>query len=273
MIDAGELTLLGLAALATGLIGGTISGLLGVGGGIVIVPVLEAVLGHLGVDPEVRMPIAVATSLATIIPTSIASTRAHHRRAAVDWRIAARWAPAVAAGALLGSLTGSRVHAQVLTGLFGCVAALMALKMLLPLDGKVLSTSVPGGARGQIVPLAIGVVSSMMGIGGGTLSVPSLTLMGQPVHRAVGTSNLLGLAIAVPGTIGYLLATAAAPVPATTVGYVNLASLLLIAPATVLAAPWGARLAHSLDRRRLSAAFGLFLGVVAVRMLLRTMSF
>ncbi len=259
-----------LAALGTGLVAGTISGLLGVGGGIVIVPVLEAVLGFLGVDPSVRMPIAVATSLATIVPTSIASARAHHRRGAVDLEIARLWLPAVAAGALAGSLLASRAPAHLLTGLFGVVAALAAAKMLLPLDGKVLSPSVPRGPLGRTLPAGIGLVSSMMGIGGGTLSVPVLTLCSQPVHRAVGTANLLGLVIAIPGTIGYLLARPAVPVPPGTVGLVNLTGFALIAVATVIAAPWGARIAHSLDRRRLSAAFGVFLAIVAARMLYRT---
>jgi uncharacterized membrane protein YfcA len=269
---ATDWVLLAVAALATGLVGGTISGLLGVGGGIVIVPVLEAALGYLGVDSAVRMPIAVATSLATIVPTSIASSRAHHRRGAVDLGVAARWAPAIGLGAVVGSVVGSTANARVLTGVFGSVAALMAIKMLLPLDGKVLAAAVPRGARGQLVPLVIGVVSSMMGIGGGTLSVPALTLMNQPVHRAVGTANLLGLAIAIPGTIGYLFARPVAAVPFGTIGYVSLVSLALLAPATVLAAPWGARLAHSLDRRKLSAVFGVFLSLVAARMLLRTIT-
>lgn len=264
--------LLALAATATGLAGGTISGLLGVGGGIVIVPVLEAVLGYLGVDPLVRMPIAVATSLATIIPTSIASARAHHRRGAVDFNVARLWAPAVAIGALLGSFMAGQARATLLTGIFGVVAALMALKMLLPLDGKVLAPDVPRSLPGRLLPAAIGLVSSMMGIGGGTLSVPALTLLNQPVHRAVGTANLLGLAIAVPGTIGYLLAAPAAPVPPGTVGLVSLVSFALITPATVIAAPWGARLAHRLDKRQLSIAFGLFLSIVAARMLYRTLA-
>ncbi len=259
-----------LAALGTGLVAGTISGLLGVGGGIVIVPVLEAVLGFLGVDPLVRMPIAVATSLATIVPTSIASARAHHRRGAVDLDVAKMWLPAVAAGALAGSLLASRAPAHVLTGLFGVVAAMAAIKMILPLDGKVLAPAVPRGPLGRTLPAGIGLVSSMMGIGGGTLSVPVLTLCSQPVHRAVGTSNLLGLAIAIPGTVGYLLARPVVPVPSGTVGLVNLTGFALIAVGTVIAAPWGARLAHSLDRRRLSAAFGVFLTIVAARMLYRT---
>jgi len=261
---------LSAAALATGLVGGTISGLLGVGGGIVIVPVLEAALGSLGVDATVRMPIAVATSLATIVPTSISSFRAHHRRDAVDLDVARLWAPAIAVGAVVGSVLAARASARLLTGVFGAVAALMAIKMLLPLDGKALAPAVPRGFWGRSLPFAIGVVSSMMGIGGGTFSVPALTLLNQPVHRAVGTANLLGLAIAIPGTIGYLFARPRAPVPAGTIGLVSLTSFLLLAPAAVLAAPLGARLAHRLDRRRLSAVFGVFLGIVAVRMLLRT---
>ena len=261
---------LAATALVTGLAGGTVSGLLGVGGGIVIVPVLETALGLLGVEPAVRMPIAVATSLATIVPTSIAASRAHHRRSAVDFGIVRLWAPAIAIGAVVGSLAAARIDSRVLTGVFGCVAALMALKMLLPLDHRVIADRVPTGLAARTLPLAIGVVSSMMGIGGGTFSVPALTLLGQSVHRAVGTANLLGLAIAVPGTIGYLLAKPVAPVPPGTVGLVSFTSFVVIAPLAVLAAPWGARLAHRLDRRRLSAAFGMFLGVVAARMLYRT---
>ena len=264
--------LAGLAAL-TGAIGGIISGLLGVGGGIIIVPVLDAALGVLGVDVAVRMPVAVATSLATIIPTSIASTRAHFKRGAVDVALALRWAPAVITGALLGSVLASHIHTAPLTATFGVVAALVSVKMLLPLEDLTLTRDVPRGLFSWLVPTSIGVVSSMMGIGGGTLSVPTLTLMNQPVHRAVGTANLLGLAISVPGTIVYLLASPhPALVPLGTLGLVNLTAFALITPTTVLAAPLGARIAHGLGRRALSATFGVFLAVVAARMLYRTFS-
>ena len=266
------LLLLGVAALATGLVGGFISGLFGVGGGIVIVPVLDTVLGSLGVDATVRMQVAVATSLATIVPTSIASARAHHRRGSVDLVLARRWAPALMVGAAAGSWLATGALADALPALFGTVAAIMAVKMLLPMEDKVLAPDIPTGPLVQAVPLTIGAVSSMMGIGGGTLSVPALTLMSQPVHRAVGTANLFGLAIALPGTLGYLLARPAAPVPPGTLGLVSLPGLLLIAPAAVLAAPWGARLAHRLDRRRLAAAFGAFLLLVAARMIYRNLS-
>jgi uncharacterized membrane protein YfcA len=267
-----ETLILALAAICTGVAAGLVSGLLGVGGGIIIVPVLEAVLDRLGFAPGHSMPIAVATSLATIVPTSIASARAHHRRGAVDLGLARRWAPAIMVGAIAGSLLAARVTPGVLTGLFGVVAAVMALRMLLPQGGRVLAPEVPRGAPIQLVPFVIGTVSSMMGIGGGTFSVPALTLMNQPVHRAVGTANLLGLAIALPGTIGYLLASTPPGAPPGTVGLVSLAGFLAIVPATVLAAPLGARLAHRLDSRRLSAAFGVFLSIVAARMLYRTMA-
>jgi uncharacterized protein len=263
---------LGAAAIATGLTGGLISGLFGVGGGIVIVPVLDVALGMLRVDPAVRMQIAVATSLATIVPTSIASARAHHRRGAVDFALARRWGPALVLGAATGSWLATGALASLLPTIFGTVAAIIGIKMLLPLEDKVLSSTVPQNPWMQAVPLAIGTVSSMMGIGGGTLAVPVQTLMSQPVHRAVGTANLFGLAIALPGTIGYLLARPDAPLPPGTVGLVSLPGLLLIAPASVIAAPWGARIAHSLERRRLGAAFGGFLLVVALRMFARNLA-
>jgi uncharacterized protein len=135
----------------------------------------------------------------------------------------------------------------------------------------VLRRGLPGGLGGALIPAAIGAVSSMMGIGGGTLSVPTMTLLGEPVHKAVGTAALLGLWIAVPATLGYLLAQPqdAAGLPPWTVGYVSLPGIALIAPITWAVAPLGARLAHSLDRRKLTAAFGVFLLVVALRMLYR----
>ena len=172
----------GLVALmlATGLVGGTIAGLLGVGGGIVIVPVLEIALGWLGVDASVRMHLAVATS--------ISSARAHHSRGAVDLELARRWALPLLIGAFAGSLLASAVDTRVLTAVFGGVALLVALKMFLPLEGRHLSDAVPRHWSAAAIPSAIGVVSAMMGIGGGTLSVPVLTLLNEQIHRAVGTA-------------------------------------------------------------------------------------
>lgn len=262
------------ALVAAGAAGGLIAGLLGVGGGIVLVPALDLALGTAGVDHTVSLHVAVATSMATIVPTAISSSRAHARRNAVDFAVARRWAVPIVTGALAGSLVAARVKVDVLAAVFGTVALLSALKMLLPLDRVVLRQSLPGGVTGTLIPAFIGAISAMMGIGGGTLSVPTMTLCGEPVHKAVGTAALLGLWIALPATIGYLAArpAEAATLPPLTIGYVSLVGFALVAPISWLVAPMGARLAHSLDRRKLSAAFGVFLLLVATRMLYRVLT-
>jgi uncharacterized membrane protein YfcA len=258
------------AIVASGALGGLLAGLLGVGGGIVIVPVLDAALEFAGVPSGAALHVAVATSMATIIPTSVSSSRSHARRGAVDYALMKRWSLPIVLGSLAGSLLAARVDAWILAAVFGCVALAAALKMLLPLDDRVLRRSVPGGIGGAFIPATIGAVSAMMGIGGGTLSVPTMTLCGEPVHKAVGTAALTGLWISVPATLGFMLAPAedASSMPLT-IGYVSLLGFAIIAPVSWAVAPLGARLAHSLDRRRLSAAFGVFLALVAARMLYR----
>jgi len=262
------------ALVAAGAAGGLIAGLLGVGGGIVLVPALDLALGAAGVDHAVSLHVAVATSMATIVPTAISSSRAHASRNAVDFAVVQRWAVPIVVGALAGALAAAHVNGKVLAAIFGAVALLSALKMLLPLDRVVLRPSLPGGVAGALIPACIGAISAMMGIGGGTLSVPTMTLCGEPVHKAVGTAALLGLWIALPATVGYLLAhpAEAAALPPLTIGYVSLVGFALVAPISWLVAPLGAKLAHSLDRRKLSAAFGCFLLIVATRMLYRVLS-
>lgn len=254
--------------LVTGGIGGILAGLLGIGGGIVIVPALEAALAWLGVDEAIRMHVAVGTSLATIVPTSIASSRAHHHRRSVDLPLVRRWAVFVLLGAMAGTWIASRVHSDVLSAVFGVMALLIAVKMMLPLDGRVLATAVPRGPIMPAIPAGIGALSSMMGIGGGTFSVMTLTLFNEPIHRAVGTAALFGLVISVPATIGFMIAGYGDPrLPPGSVGYVNLIGFACIAPVTFLTAPLGAAIAHGLSRRRLGALFGIFLFVVSLRML------
>ena len=262
-----------IAMLLTGAVGGLLAGLLGVGGGIVIVPVLDIALGIYGVDPAIRMHVAVATSLAIIIPTSISSTRAHRRNAALDESLARLWGPWVFTGSALGTVFASRVDGQVLSAVFGVVALLVAIKMVLPLSEVSSRHDLPRGAMGRGVPVGIGCLSSFIGIGGGTLSVPVLTLLNQPIHRSVGTAALFGLLISVPGAAGYMLAGwGDGRLPPGSLGYVNLIGLACIAPVTVLLAPLGARWAHRLGRRQLSTVFGVFLLIVAVRMLYRTVA-
>lgn len=273
MDDMSELAILAIAMLGTGVVGGVIAGLLGVGGGIVIVPVLEWVLELLGVPADIRMHVAVATSLAVIIPTSISSARAHHERDAVDISLAKRWSPFIVIGAAVGIFIASRVSGPVLTGVFGVVALLVAIKMVLPLDQRTLTLEVPQGLATAAIPTTIGTISTMMGIGGGSMTVPALTLMSEPIHKAVGTSALFGLVISIPGALGFIYAGWGNELlPAGSLGFVNMIGFALIAPTTVLAAPIGARLAHALSRRHLSLLFGLFLLLISVRMIWQTIN-
>ena len=264
------LLILGAAMLATGCVAGVLAGLFGIGGGIVIVPVLELTLGFLGVDAAIRMHIAVATSLATIIPTSLASARAHNKRGAVDFSIVKRWAIFVLAGALFGAWIAAQVHSRVLAFLFASIALLVAAKMLLLPESRNLTDDVPRGPLVPIIPAAIGCLSSMMGVGGGTFSVMTLTTFNQPIHRAIGTAALLGLVISLPGTIGFIAAGWFDPrIPSGSLGYVNVIGFALIAPATVLTAPLGARIAHAFSEKKLSMLFGAFLIIAAVRLFYR----
>jgi uncharacterized membrane protein YfcA len=232
---------------------------------------LEFALGIVGVDPSIRMHIAVATSLATIIPTSISSSRAHFKRGAVDLDLAKNWALWIFFGALAGTWVASQVHSRVLSGIFAAVAFLVAVKMILPMDNTTLTHGVPRGPKMIPAPTLIGFISTMMGIGGGSLSVPTMTMFGEPIHRAVGTAALFGLFIAIPGTLGFMMTGYGNPLlPPGSIGYVNLVGLALIAPTTVLAAPLGAKLAHAMEKRHLTLLFGVFLLIVAIRMLIRT---
>ncbi len=265
-----NLLILGAAMLATGCVAGVMAGLFGIGGGIVIVPVLELTLGFLGVDAAIRMHVAVATSLATIIPTSISSARAHHQRQAVDMAIVRRWAIFVFGGALAGAWIAAQVHSRVLAMIFASFALLIALKMIFLPKSRNLTDDLPRGPLMPVIPSAIGCLSSMMGIGGGTFAVMTLTLFNQAIHRAVGTAALLGLVISLPGTIGFIITGwNDVRVPPGSLGYVSLIGFVLIAPATVMTAPIGAKIAHSFSEKKLSMLFGVFLVVAATRLFYR----
>ena len=257
-----------LLLLATGAVAGLLAGLLGVGGGIVIVPILFLVFDALAFPESIAMHVAVASSLATIVPTSIASARAHRAKGNLDAALFRRWAPFVGIGALVGGFVAGALDGEQLKLVFGVVALVVAVNMAIPRTLTV-AAALPGSmaAQGSIAG-GIGLFSALMGIGGGTLSVPTLSLFSVPTHRAVGTAAAFGLVIAVPATLGFVwtgLGVAARP-PAS-LGYVNLVAAGLIFPVTTLVAPIGARVAHALPAARLKLAFAVFLGVTAVRML------
>lgn len=259
-----------IALIAVGLVAGVLAGMFGIGGGIVTVPALEAALSYLQIDPAIRMHIAVATSLAVIIPTSIASAYAHHRRGSVDLEIVKRWALFIVVGALIGAWLASMVHSRVLALIFALLAFATAVKLILFPESRNLTQSVPRGAWVPIIPTMIGNFSSMMGVGGGTFSVIALTLFNHPIHRAVGTAALFGLIIAVPGTIGFIITGLDdVRVPPGSVGYASLIGFALIAPPTVLTAPLGARIAHAFSERKLSILFGVISIVASIRLFYR----
>jgi len=259
-----------IAGLATtGVISGLLAGLLGVGGGIVIVPVLFWGLTLFGFPSAIISHLAVATSLAVIIPTSISSMRAHSRRGTVDWSLFRLWGPAVFAGALIGGIMSKFISGAGLRLVFGVVGLLVAVNMASPKHLVVSSRLPESGWVNRAIATVIGFISSLMGIGGGTLSVPTLTGFSYPVHRAVGTSAALGLLIALPGTAGFIWSgLGVAGRPPLSLGFVSLPAVLIIAPVSFLMAPHGARLAHALNPRYLRLAFAFFLAVTAGRMLI-----
>ena len=256
----------GRVLAVSGVFAGFVAGMLGVGGGIVTVPVLEYALRFAGVPEEYRMHVAVATSLAAIIPRpSVRRARITRgaRSTGSSRRAGARpWCSAPPSAVSLAS----HAPTAVLAGVFGSVALLIAAKMLLPLEHMRLAKDVPRGAGGALLAACIGAVSAIMGIGGGTLTVPTLNLCGYPIHRAVGTAAFFGVFISIPGTAGYLLARPPVELPWATVGFVSLVGFAIIAPGSMLTATLGARFAHALSRRRLSQAFGMFLLLVGGRM-------
>ena len=256
--------------IAAGIVGGILAGLLGVGGGIVIVPVLEFALGLVGVDPNIRMHIAVATSLATIILTSLSSSRAHYKKKAIDLLLAKKWGVPIFLGSALGTWIASQLDSGVLSAIFGIIALIVAIKMMLPARKYAEPKQASGNSFFLAVPTLIGGLSSMMGIGGGTLSVPVLTILHHPIHRAVGTSALFGLIISIPATVGFMVnGQGVAGLPFGSIGYVNIVGFMMISPLTMLTAPFGAKIAHKLSQRHLSILFGSFLFLVAVRMIYR----
>jgi len=259
---------LAVLLVATGAVAGVLAGLLGVGGGIVIVPVLFLMFDVLDIPQNVAMHIAVATSLATIIPTSISSARAHHKRGSIDTGLFKSWAPFIFLGALIGGLLSRVFDSTTLTAIFGAVALLVAVNMVLPKQ-IILAQSPPISTVGRATTgFGIGGFSALMGIGGGTLSVPILSMMSFPVHRAVGTASAFGLVIAVPAVVGFIWSGFGVEGrPPYSLGYVSIPAAVLIFSASVFTAPLGSRLAHWLSPKYLRLAFAAFLFLSALRML------
>ncbi|MBP0443699.1 sulfite exporter TauE/SafE family protein [Roseomonas sp. SSH11] len=262
-----------IAALAavmavTGLASGTLAGLLGVGGGIVIVPVLFNIFPLLDIPEAVQMKLAVGTSLATIIPTSIMSARKHNAKGAMDVPLLKAMIPSLLVGVVVGTVIAIWVRGDTLTAVFAAVALLVALNMgFTGVDARWRETF-PTGFLRQVLGVFIGGISAMMGIGGGTVGVPLMNIFGTPIRSAVATSSAFGIIISIPAAIGFIYAGWGNPLlPPASIGYVNLIGFALIVPSSMIATPWGVHLAHTISPLALKRAFAVFLGITSIRMI------
>jgi len=257
-----------LTYCAVGGVAGILAGLLGIGGGLVIVPMLVYVFALNNIPHELTMHLALATSMASIIFTSISSFMAHHRRGAVHWSVVKKIVAGILTGTFLGSCFASAMSTNFLKVFFIIFLYFVAIQLLLNKKPKG-ARELPGKGGMFAVGNGIGVVSSLVGIGGGTLSVPFMLWCNIPVHHAIGTSAAIGLPIAVAGTVGYIInGWNVATLPQYSVGYVYLPALFGIAAISVLTAPLGVKLAHSLPVDRLKRIFSILLFAVATKMLL-----
>ena len=265
-LSVGELAVLLAMLLAGGLVMGFLAGLLGIGGGGVMVPILYELFSAIGVDEAVIMHLCVGTSLAVIMPTSLRSFYSHKAKGAADMDIIRSMAPPVVAGVVIGILVARYSDTAILTAVWAGTAATMSLKMFFGRESWKLGDDIPGNPGRALYGLFIGAISTLMSIGGGAFVTMMMTLYGRPIHQAVGTSSGFGPMIAIPGTLGFIWAGwGVAGVPPGSLGYVSLLSAAIIVPVSVLAAPLGVRMAHGFSRRRLELFFASFLALVAAR--------
>jgi uncharacterized membrane protein YfcA len=258
-----------LLMLAIGCLGGFLSGLLGVGGGIIFVPALFFCFKAVGVEETYIMHVAVGTSLAVIFATGSTSAYHHYQRKSVDMAIVRSWGPFIVLGVLIGALFASAVDGHTLKEIFAGLMLIIAVYMEL-------SPEKPETERGHKMPpylqrgfcLIIGMVSSMIGIGGAILNIPMMAYNGVPIQRAVGTGAVLGIAVALPGMIGYMISgfPHIPELPPLSLGYVNLIALVTIIPTSMLLAPVGVRVSHRLPRPVLRRIFAVVLALVSLRM-------
>ena len=266
-VPLGEIALLVAGILGGGVVTGLMAGLFGIGGGAVIVPVLYEVFRVLGVDDQVRMQLCVGTSLAIIVPTNIRSYLAHRAKGAVDERVVKLWVLPAIGGIVIGSVLAAFAPPAVFRLAFVVLAGVIAFKLLFGRESWRIADDFPGQPAMSGFGLLVGLSSSLMGVSGGSVANMIQTLYGRSIHQAVGTSAALGVPISVVGTIGYMLAGLPHQglLPPLSIGFVSLLGVVVMAPVSSLVAPYGARLAHALPRRRLEIGFAIFLLVVCAR--------
>lgn len=263
---ASELVTFALGLAAAGALAGLLAGAFGIGGGAILVPVIDQILDVLGYDDSVRMHVAVGTSLAIIIPTSIRSFNGHRARGVVDMRLLRDWVVVVPLGVVAAAAAAAFISDEGLRLVFAVMACVVALKLLFRWERIRLGTDIPGNPVKAAWGMGIGFISTLMGVGGGVISNTFMTLYGRPIHQAVATSSGVGVLIAIPGALGYVLAGLGDPLlPPLSLGYVNLIGVALVIPLSMLFAPLGVRLAHAATKRQLEVGFGIFMLGVSSR--------
>jgi uncharacterized protein len=280
-LNPAELVELALMLVAVGALSGFFAGIFGIGGGAILVPVFYECFRLAGVPLEVRMPLCIGTSLAIIIPTSIRSFRAHYARGAVDMDILKSWWLPIVIGVVAGSVTARYAPERLFKIVFVMVAWSAAARLLLARDTWKFGDDVPKGPLMRFYGFVVGLLSTLMGVGGGLFSNLLMTFYGRPIHQAVATSSALAVLISIPGAIGYVYAgwPAAARYPDVTalqlpfaLGYVSLIGALLVMPTSLLVAPLGVRVAHAMSKRTLEMAFGSYLFIVGSRFVISLLS-
>ncbi|SDW24679.1 Uncharacterized membrane protein YfcA [Ruegeria halocynthiae] len=254
--------------LVIGALAGVLAGLLGVGGGIVLVPAFFYAFQTLGYGGPQLMQLCLATSLATIIVTSIRSVLSHNKKGAVDWDVLRKWGPGIAVGAVIGVMVASALKTEFLQALFGVLGMVIGVYLGLGNSEWRLGDVMPKGLRRLALSPSVGFLSVLMGIGGGSFGVPLMSLYNIPIHRAVATAAGFGVIIAVPSVLGFLFFNIAPEHrPPFTIGAVNLVAFSIVVAMTMITAPWGVKLAHAMDPKPLKRVFAVFLTLVALNML------
>jgi uncharacterized membrane protein YfcA len=273
-LSGSELTELALLLLAVGVLSGFLAGLFGIGGGAILVPVFYECFRLAGVPLEVRMPLCIGTSLAIIIPTSISSFRAHYARGAVDMEILRKWLLPIVIGVIAGSVTARYAPERLFKIVFVAVAWTAAARLILARENWKLGDGFPQGPLMKLYGFVVGLLSTLMGVGGGLFLNLLMTFYGRSIHQAVATSSALAVLISIPGALGYVYAgwPAAARFPDVAalqlpyaLGYVSLIGAVLVMPTSLLTAPLGVRAAHAMSKRTLEIAFGCYLFIVGGR--------
>lgn len=263
---ANELLILALGLAGAGALAGLLAGAFGIGGGAVLVPVIDQFLDVLGYEDSVRMHVAVATSLAIIVPTSIRSFMGHRAVGAVDMSLIRGWIFIVPLGVAVGAVVAAFISGQGLRAVFTVMAFIVATKLLFKWDRVRLGPDIPRNPAKALWGMGIGFVSTLMGVGGGVISSTFMMLYGRPIHQAVATSSGVGVLIAIPATLGYMAGGLGDPLlPPLSIGFVNLIGVAVVIPLSMLFAPFGVRLAHAASRRQLELAFGIFLLAISAR--------